>query len=411
MSASGSDDSSGDDDDIFGLGLGGDGESLGCVQDEEVSEADAAAAKAAEEAARQAEAAEALALARAAYERGGEHEAVVAHCTRAFLRGGGGGAGAAGAALLLRSAAFLGLRKWTNAAADARSAIDAAPRAIDGYFQLGAALLQLDEVDGAIATLRTGLRYAPGHRECASLLRQCMATLSADERRGKAARAAAAAAAREADGGAAAAAAAEAGAAMPGGLGGGGAGGGGEGRKKKPRVPLARNLKAMKQRLEGGGSGDGGGDGASGGGGSGGGGDAGGGVGGGVGGGGGGGGGGSGGRSMTVAESQELEEMKVTVQDTQQELLLAQRTGAALEQRLAQMQATASMLASVPAGSPTYRAAGRMFLFQEPQALAARLGAEEAAAGEAREDLRAKEEHLQRKLRSCEENVKSFLAD
>ena len=43
--------------------------------------------------------------------------------------------------------------------------------------------------------------------------------------------------------------------------------------------------------------------------------------------------------------------------------------------------------------------------------LAARLGAEEAAAGEAREDLRAKEEHLQRKLRSCEENVKSFLAD
>ena len=114
---------------------------------------------------------------------------------------------------------------------------------------------------------------------------------------------------------------------------------------------------------------------------------------------------------MTVAESQELEEMKLTVQGVEHELLLARRTREALDTRIDSMATTTALLAQVPEAQRTFRAVGRCFVMQQTGELAGQLQKEAAAAAEARTDLCAKEAHLERRLRSCEENVKSFLAD
>jgi len=77
-----------------------------------------------------------------------------------------------------RSAVYLELKKYPEAAADAQKCIELNASFIKGYYRLALAQLEQAQHDEAIATIRKGLKAQPGNTELGRLLRNAQAKKS-----------------------------------------------------------------------------------------------------------------------------------------------------------------------------------------------------------------------------------------
>jgi chaperonin cofactor prefoldin len=73
--------------------------------------------------------------------------------------------------LRLTSASFGGLKDWENAAKDAKECIKINPTFLKGFYRLATAQIELGELDGAMATIKSGLSVDPDNSQLHKQLR------------------------------------------------------------------------------------------------------------------------------------------------------------------------------------------------------------------------------------------------